>query len=103
MSYDVVHIALAAHRGADEADLTEEDVAEIDGRVEAGGRAAGHDAAAAGAGEDDLGEDGLADVLEDDVGAALVGELLDAFDQVLAGGVDGLVGAEGAHLLQLGV
>src|SRR5690242_6780590 len=73
---DLEQIALPAHRGSEDLDLAEEDVAEIDLRGEADRRAARDDASAPRGGEDALGEDVAADVLDDDVRAALVGEAL---------------------------
>src|SRR5207302_976963 len=85
---DAEEIALRAHRRAEDLDLAEEHVTQIHLGREAGRRAARHDAAAPRRREDALREDLAADVLDDGVDAALVGETLALGDEVLLRVVD---------------
>jgi hypothetical protein len=68
---DAEQVALGAHRGSDELDLPEEHVPQIDLRSEARRRATRDDASAPGGREDALREDVAADVLDDQIDAAL--------------------------------
>src|SRR3954469_20616886 len=85
---DAEEIALRPHRRSEDLDLAEEHVAEIDLGREAGRRAARHDAPAPRSGDDALREDLAADVLDDHVCAALVGETLALCNEILRRIVD---------------
>src|SRR5947209_6505453 len=93
---DGEQITLWAHGRAEDLELAEEDVTKVGARVPAAGGAAGDDASAARERQDQLRPHLGADVLEDDVDAALVGEALHFGDEILGRVVDGLVGAERA-------
>jgi hypothetical protein len=92
---------LAAHRRAQDLDLAEEDVAQIDRRGEAGGRAAGDDPAAVAHRADRLLEHLAADVLDHDIDAALAGERARHLGEVGAAVVDRDVGAQPARRREL--
>ena len=84
----------AAHRRSEDREELEEDQADVDCCVAAGGRAAGDQPATASEGTERALERLAADVLEDDVDAALAGEAADLLGEVDFAVEDRLVGAE---------
>jgi len=86
----------AAHVRAEKRQLAAEKEAQIDFRVVAGGGAAGDEASVDGERGDALRPGSFADVFEDDVDAALVGDAFHFGVDLLASVDDDFVGAEGA-------
>ena len=80
-------VGVVAAVAADEALLFDEEGPEVEFGFAAGRRAAGDDGAAAGEALEDLAEDVAADVFDDDVHAAFLGELADLRGPVGFGGV----------------
>src|SRR5690606_3405084 len=97
----VGHVLHAAAEGAEYLQLLLEELHEVHLRRDAGGRAAGDEAAAALHAEDGAGPGVRADMLEDDIDAALLRQLAhDALEALLAV-VDDVVGAERLCLVDL--
>src|SRR5688572_23945654 len=95
-------VRLAAHRRAEDLDLAEEDVAQIDRGLETGRRAARDDAPAVAHRLDARGEHLAADVLDHGVDAALAGLGAAHGGEVGGGVVDADIGTKRLRALELG-
>lgn len=89
-----LHVGAGAAIAADEALLLHEDGPEVEGDVASGGGAAGDDGSAAGEALEGLLEDFAADVFDDNVHAAFLGDFADFAGPGIVGGIDGMVCAE---------
>ncbi len=96
-----VQLGAAAHVRTEQRQLAREEITQIELRGKTGGGAAGHETAAGRKAQDALLPSGGADVLEDDVHAALVRQAPDFFRNLLLRVIDDLIGAELACLVQL--
>src|SRR5882762_6215497 len=93
--HDLVQLGQTSHRRAEDGEQLEEDQAEVDGDVAAAGGAAGDEAAAFGERAQGTLEGLAADVLDDDVDAALLRKTAHVIEKIDFGVEDHLVRAEG--------
>ena len=91
---DRVELGLRAHVGAQKRELAAEEEAEIDFGIVAGGGAAGDQASSGGEAGKAVVPSGRANVFENDIDAALVGDAADFFADFLCFVIDEMVGAE---------
>ena len=94
LSKRILEVLHRAAEAADQPELLLVELEQIDLAVDPGGRAAGNQRSAALQAEHRLGEGVDADMLEDDVDAALGGELADDALEAILAVVDDMVGAE---------
>jgi hypothetical protein len=100
---DPEEAALGAHGRPEDLDLPEEDVTQIDLRLEARRGSARHDLAAGRRGQDAPGHHVAAHVLDDHVDPTLAREPLHLGDEIAGLVVDDLVGPETPRALRLGL